>query len=190
MNGEIDHDMKAFNCVLSAWYAHENELCNYLIRQLGDLNASEDILQDVFLKAMRQGEGFCRITQPRAWLFTVARNLLVDRVRMQKPHVELPEDIASQVEARAPVDELDNCLRRNLAELAPDDRDIIEQCDLQGIKQVDYAKTRNLSLSAVKSRLLRARQRLRAALVKNCQVRFDDETGEVCCHTPRDPSLS
>lgn len=60
---------------------------------------------------------------------------------------------------------------------------LIEQCDLQGLRQEMYAETQGLTLSAVKSRLLRARQRLRVEIVNNCQVRFD-ENGHVCCHVP------
>jgi RNA polymerase sigma-70 factor (ECF subfamily) len=39
------------------------------------------VLQDVFLKALRAGQNFCMLDNPRAWLFQVARNALVDRLR-------------------------------------------------------------------------------------------------------------
>ena len=73
---------------------------------------------------------------------------------------------------------------RNLAQLPDDDRRVVEQCDLQGQLQERYANQYGLTLTAVKSRLLRARQRLRKKIVVNCQVRFD-ENGQVCCHVPR-----
>ena len=177
----------SFDCVLGAWRAHEGELKSFIVHRLGDTHAADDLLQEVFLKSMRQGEGFGEIENPRAWLFQVARNALIDDARLTKPHVELPDDLmAPELEARAPVDELDACLMRNLAEMDTDDREIIEQCDLQGIKQQAFAEARGLSLPATKSRLLRARQRLREGLTRNCQVRFDS-TGRVCCHVPRDP---
>ena len=88
------------------------------------------------------------------------------------------------LESRLPVDELDGCVRRNLAEMPPDDRDVIERCDLEGLTVRSYAESAGLSLPAAKSRLLRARRRLREALIQNCQVRFDD-SGHVCCHVPR-----
>jgi RNA polymerase sigma-70 factor (ECF subfamily) len=174
-----------FTCVLTAWQAHESALRGYLMHQLGDAYLSDDVLQETLLKAMRQGEHFCLIEQPRAWLFQVARNLLVDRARLQKPEIEVSDALHVQIDERAPVEALDACLIRNLAEISAEDREIIEQCDLHGIKQQAYADTHGLTLTAVKSRLLRARQRLRDTLVRNCQVRFDD-TGQVCCHVPRD----
>lgn len=178
---------RTFDCVLRAWKLHENELRGYLKHRLGDRFLSDDLLQEAFLRAMRQGERFCSISQPRAWLFQVVRNLLADRARLQKPEIPIEEDIAEEKDERAAVEALDSCLARNIAELSPEDREIIEQCDLHGIKQRNFAETHSLSLAAVKSRLLRARQRLRDGVVRNCQVRFD-ETGQVCCHVPRDKS--
>lgn len=173
-----------FDCVLAAWQAHERELRGFLLRRVADPHAADDLLQELFLKSMRQGANFCTIETPRAWLFHVARNALVDHARVTHPQVELSEQIAAHADERAPVDELDACLLRNLAELAADDREIIEQCDLQGVKQQVFALKAGLSLPAAKARLLRARKRLREALTRNCQVRFDD-TGRVCCHVPR-----
>jgi RNA polymerase sigma-70 factor (ECF subfamily) len=173
-----------FDCVLAAWRAHEAELRGYLIHRLGDADSADDVLQEIFLKAMRQGATFCEINQPRAWLFQVARNTLIDRTRLAKPLVELPDGLAAVKEERAPVDELDACLQRNLAEMPVEDRQIIEQCDLQGVRQQDFARAHGLSLPATKSRLLRARQRLRDRLTRNCQVHLD-ENGRVCCHVPR-----
>lgn len=175
----------SFDCVLAAWQAHEREVRGFLLHRLADPHTADDLLQEVFLKSMRQGEHFCAIENPRAWLFQVARNALVDRARLQRPLVELPEQLAAPQEERAPVDALDACLRRNLSEMSDEDRDIIEQCDLRGVRQHAYAQAAGLSLPAAKARLLRARKRLREALTRNCQVRFD-ETGRVCCHVPRE----
>jgi RNA polymerase sigma-70 factor (ECF subfamily) len=179
--------IRSFECVLRAWQNHESELLAYLTRRIGNKEIAEDLLHEVFLKSLRQGMVFCSLENPRAWLFKVARTTLIDHARLRKVYGQLSEDLAApQAEARAPVDELDACLLRNLAEMAPDDRDIIDQCDLQGVKQKDYASANGLSLSAAKARLSRARYRLRAALTVNYQVRFD-ETGRVCCHVPRAP---
>lgn len=173
-----------FDCVLRAWHAHETELHGFLVRQAGDADAAEDVLQDVFLKAMRQGQGFCTLDNPRAWLFQVARNALVDASRLRRPTDEVSEELpAPEGEERPPVDALDACVVRNLQHLDAEDRDIIEACDLNAQTVRGFAQAQGLTLPAAKSRLLRARQRLRAALVRNCGVRFDD-SGSVCCHLP------
>jgi RNA polymerase sigma-70 factor (ECF subfamily) len=173
-----------FECVLNAWREYESELRGYLARRLLDKHLADDLLQEVFVKALRQGQGFCSLDNPRAWLFQVARNSLVDQMRLGKRAVSLPDDIVEESEDIAPIDLLSECLALVLSELPEDDREILRQCDIEGVKQQTFAEAHGLSLSAVKSRILRARQRLRKFMVRNCQIRFD-EAGKVCCHVPR-----
>lgn len=179
---------RPFDCVLGAWERHEAELLGFLAHRLRDRDLAEDLLQEVFLRAMRQGQGFCTLEQPRAWLFQVARNALIDHARTARPWVELGDDLtAPEPEERDPVDALDACLARNLQRLEADDRAILAACDLRGQTVKRFAYHAGLSLAAAKSRLLRARQRLRALLVLHCQVQFD-ASGRVCCHAPRPPN--
>lgn len=174
-------------CLMRAWEAHERGLRGWLIHQLHDKAIAEDLLQDVFLKAMRQGERFCNIENARAWLFEVTRNTLADQLRRTRESVELPEDLAVEDQTAPPVDSLVNCLPRVLSELSAEDRDAITCCDLQGMSQADYAEKLGVSLPGAKSRVQRARARLKAQLARACQVQFD-ERGKVCCFKPRPPS--
>lgn len=182
-------DAGRFACVAAAWVAHEAELLGYLRRQMPESHAAEDLLQDVFLKAMRQGEGFCRLDNPQAWLFQVARHAVIDRARLARPQVSLDEGEleieAPPTEAVAPIDALAACVTRVLAELSAEDAAILRACDLEGETQRDFAERHGLSLSATKSRLLRARQRMRVQMSSACQVRFDED-GHVSGHLPRD----
>ena len=72
-----------FACVALAWQAHEGELRGFLRHRLPDGHAAEDLLQDVFGKAMRQGQGFCRQDNPRDWRVQVARHAGLLRVRQR-----------------------------------------------------------------------------------------------------------
>jgi RNA polymerase sigma-70 factor (ECF subfamily) len=172
------------NCLTNAWDKHEAELRGWLRKQTGNAHDAEDLLQDVFLKALRQDAKFCQIATPRAWLFEVARNALTDRFRLKKQQVELPDDLAAEYEDTPAVETLSACLPRALSELSDEDRDVLTQCDLQGITQDDYARQKSITLAAAKSRVQRARKRLRQHLTTACQVRFD-EAGKVCCFVPR-----
>lgn len=80
----------AFSCVSAAWQAHEAELLGYLRHRLANADTANDVLQDVFVKAMRHGQGFCTLDNPRAWLFQVARNTPIDGVRAIHPTKPLP----------------------------------------------------------------------------------------------------
>ena len=148
-------DDRPFECILNAWGEHESELRGYLSRRLTDRHLADDLLQEVFIKALRQGQAFCRLENPRAWLFQVARNTLVDQQRRGKGAVRLPTELMGESEELRPVDALSECLERVLAELPADDREILRRCDIEGLKQQDFAVARGLmSLAAVKSRIL------------------------------------
>ncbi len=175
-----------FACALRAWHEHQSELKGYLIHRLADPPLAEDLLQEVFIKAMGEGEKFRALHNPRAWLFQVARNTLTDHLRLTKTSAPLPDDVVAAEEPIAPVDALAECLECVLPALSADDRDIVRRCDLEGIRLQSYADDHGLSLPAVKSRLQRARRRMRELLIEHCQVRFDD-AGQVCCYLPRTP---
>src|SRR5512141_914804 len=176
------------NCLMTAWHQHEAELRGWLRQRLGNSADAEDLLQDVFLKAMRQGERFCAIVDARAWLYEVARNALADRLRLARNTVELPEDLSVGDEAVAAVDGLAACLPRVLSELGPEDREVITLCDLEGLPQEEYARRKGLSLPGAKSRVQRARKRLRERLTEMCQVSLD-AAGQVSDFVPRTPRI-
>ena len=172
-------------CVLRAWQTNEEELRHWLLRQLADSDNAADSLHDIFIKAISQGNAFCDISNPRAWFFQVARNYLIDTYRKNKKLIPLPDDLASDEKTIATVDELTQCLPRVLNELSADDRDIIRHCDIEGMPLQTYATIHQLGLSATKSRIQRARKRLRDGLLHSCKVVLDTQ-GQVCCFTPRE----
>jgi RNA polymerase sigma-70 factor (ECF subfamily) len=172
------------NCLTTAWALHEPELRGWARHRLGSAEDTEDLLQDLFLKALRHGERFCSIHNARAWLFEVARNTLADRLRVQRDTVELPDDLSQRVDEADTVDTLTACLPRVLSELDDEDREAIQLCDLQGMPQAEYAKRKGLGLSAAKSRLQRARTRMKQQMTLVCQVQLDPQ-GHVLDFVPR-----
>ena len=186
----LSDDRPNFACIAAAWQAHEAELRQYLRHRWPQEDEADDVLQDVFVKAMRQGQGFCSLDNPRAWLFQVARNALVDRLRARRATVVLDEEsLAAPPDTMEPepIDALGDCVTRTLPELAPPDAAILLACDLQGQTVRAYAEQAGISLAAAKARLLRARQRLRERITTVCRVRF--EQGRVCGHDGRDTDL-
>lgn len=180
--------LPSFSCVTQAWRSHEAELRAFLIRRLPNEAFADDILQDVFIKAMRQGAHFCELESARAWLFTVARHALADFYRTQQDHVALDESLPEEKEIAPAIDSLTNCIPYVLASLSEQDREAITLCDLQGMPQETFSELKGLSLSGAKSRIQRARKKMRARLTENCQVKFD-EAGNVCCFQPQSVTL-
>ncbi|MFY9328923.1 MAG: RNA polymerase sigma factor SigZ [Georgfuchsia sp.] len=175
-------------CIIDAWDAHQRELLLFVASRIPDVQEANDLVQEVFLRATRLDNGLCSIDNRRAWLFQVARNLLVDRYRLSREEVSLDEEMPGFAEAELPepVDALSHCLPRVLSELSVEDREAITLCDVEGLSQRAFADHLGLTLPAAKSRVQRARKRLREQLVTACQVEFD-EMGHVCCFVPRPP---
>lgn len=174
------------NCIDAAWRKHAPELRSWLRKNMNQPQDVDDMMQDLFMKALGQGSKFCSIANARAWLFEVARNTMADRLRVRREMVELPDDLASEVDDRQAVDQLSACLPRVLAELSRTDREAIDLCDLEGLSQAEYAAKVGLNLSAAKSRLQRARQKMRERMTQACQVKFDGQ-GHVQDFVPRPP---
>ena len=172
------------DCLLRAWRDHEAELLGYLHGRLPEPHTAEDLLQDIFVKALGQGSRFCSLENSRAWLYRVTRNALADHLRLAHAQVELPDDLTEETEPTAPVESLADCLPRALTELSTEDCEAITLCDLEGMTQEEYARRKGLTLPGAKSRVQRARKRLRDHLTTACQIRFD-AVGKVCCFVPR-----
>lgn len=178
------------DALMSAWSRHEAELRHWLAFRLPAGSEADDLLQDVFLKAMTQARRFDSVEHPRAWLYEIARNTLIDRLRASHAMAPTPVDLdalPAPAEAAEPVDVLAQaCLPRVLSELSAQDREAITLCDLEGMPQAEFARLTGLSLSAAKSRVQRARQRMRDRMTQACQVRFDP-SGRVDDFVPREP---
>jgi RNA polymerase sigma-70 factor (ECF subfamily) len=146
-------------------------------------------LQETFLRALKQDKNFCSIKNQQAWLFRVAQNLLIDEQRKATKFEMGAEKILDMLpdlpKVLPPVDSLAQCLPKALGKLTAEDRAIIEACDLQGVSQQHYAACNGLTLPAVKSRIQRARLRLKDILKTQCRIRFD-ENQNVCCFFPEE----
>lgn len=133
---------------------------------------ADDVVQDVLAKLAQQGT---EVESVAAWLFTVARRAVVDRARSARPTEALPEgapapDPAEDASALA---DLARCLEPMLAELEPEERELLRRVDMAGESQADLARQLGLSPSGLKSRVQRARRRLRSVLDACCAVEYD-----------------
>ena len=171
-------------CLMSAWSEHAQPLSHWLKAKSHDEALAEDLLQEVFIRAMLKDTEFCEIDNPRAWLYRVANNLLIDHSRKKRLD-PLEQDIEQESNSEAAIDTLTQCLNRVLTELPEQDSQVLKACDIQGITQQEYANRHGLTLPAVKSRLLRARGKLKKQLMAACKVKLDANQ-HVCCFTPRE----
>jgi RNA polymerase sigma-70 factor (ECF subfamily) len=157
--------------------AHQGVVFNIAYRMLGDRREAEEAAQDAFLRAYQGLTGF-DLDRPLApWLYRIVTNLSLNRLRRKRPTVVSLDGAASegmppvQVPDRAagPADRLLRAesqarIREAILSLAPADRAVIELRHFQGLSYEEIAMELGVSLSSVKSRLFRARRKLRPHL--------------------------
>ena len=166
-------DLDAFNLLV---LRHQGAVFNVCLRLLRDVAAAEDATQDAFVRAWTGAHSF-RGGSVRAWLFKIATNRAYDllRVRARRPVAALdadaldlepiwPGQAEESPEERALRDDLGIRLERALSTLPEDQRTAVLLADVQGCSYEEVAAATGAALGTVKSRLSRARSRLRQAL--------------------------
>jgi len=177
------------NCIIDAWEKYEHEIKGYLITRLKSSEQAEELLQNSFLKAIQLGAKFCELENPRAWLYNVTKNELIDQQRKEKVRISLlyddeqSEKLKGEQEKPLPIANLSQCLPLALQHLNDEDKLIISRCDIEGMPQKEFAKQFGFTLPATKSKIQRARQHLKKRLKVQCKINFDEQ-GKVCCFTP------
>ena len=167
-------DLDAFNLLVEYYQRSVYNLC---LRMLNSPQSAEDAAQDAFISAYR-ALGRFRGSSFRAWLFRIAANACHDEQRRRSSRPALSLD-APQGEGQLPIDvadpslsldahlqqlELGRVLQDALAGLPGDQRLAIVLCDVQGFDYAEIAEAMGVGLGTVKSRISRARARLRALL--------------------------
>jgi len=174
-------------CMDVFWKANQDELYHFLLNRTGDTELARDLLQELFMKARSRMDSFCDMENPKAWLFSCARNLLIDSYRLRKNFVELVDDDTDYTAPaeRGAVTTLVKCLAEVLQTLPLDERELLVNCDLHRRAQKDVAMEISITLPALKSRLLRARNHLKYKMIELCRIEAD-EISQVCCHKKMD----
>lgn len=144
-------------------------LYRFAYRFLGDRGRAEDVVQEVLLRAWRHPERLDPATgSPRAWLFTVARNVLTDlwRAERTRPRTVAGERAAESLPADDEFERLVESLQVEaaLAELSVDQRRVLVEVFYRGRSVAEAAHELGVPAGTVKSRTHYALRTLRAAL--------------------------
>jgi RNA polymerase sigma-70 factor (ECF subfamily) len=137
------------------------------LRMLGDESDAEDATQDAFVQAWRNLGGFRSDAAFSTWMYRIVTNRCLNMVRARRRTEPLPDDREAPAsrpdriaEARWQVEDLKLAIGR----LTPEQRGPLVLRELEGCSYEEIAEALDLSISAVKSRLHRARLELLAAM--------------------------
>ena len=170
----------------------------FLSRLVGEEEA-EDVAQEVFLRVDRGLESFRGESSMGTWIYRIARNAALDRLRSRPAWLEGarqlrtrgsdedPEDVMSQIpDERASLEryligkEMSECIRGRVDTLPESYRRVLVLSELVGMTNGEIASALGVSEGAVKIRLHRARSLLREDLGTHCTL-YHDELAELAC---------
>ena len=150
-------------------------------RVLGNRAGGEDVAQEAFISAFRGIDRF-RGGSLRAWLMRIAVNAGRDmlRVRRRRPEDSLDESLTNPAfqpvsEGETPDEyatrtELNAELQRAILALPEDQRTVLVLIDVQGLTYDEAAEAVGASIGTVKSRLSRARAKVRDSLMQRREL--------------------
>jgi RNA polymerase sigma-70 factor (ECF subfamily) len=147
---------------------HHLPLFRYVYRLTGRRDIAEDVVQDVFLRVVRGLDRYEALGREAAWLFTIARRLLLDRRRALERR-PLPIEDSSELSAPAR-QEASLVLAEALARVLEADREAFLLREIAGLSYDEIALICRTTPDSIRSRIYRARLRLRAMLSPTEQV--------------------
>jgi RNA polymerase sigma-70 factor (ECF subfamily) len=173
------------------WRDIEARLRPYVARRVSCAADVDDVLQEILVKVhggmngLRDGERF------GGWVYRIAGHVIADfaKARLRAPIAagavgELPEerDVAGDEAAELQAD-LGQCVALFVARLPAPYRGAVTLTDLQGLTQKDAAEMLGISLSGMKSRVQRGRERIRQMFEECCEISLDCRGQVVECES-------
>ncbi len=180
----------------SGFQEYQQPIYNYLLRMTQNPADAEDLTQETFIRVHRSLPTFRGEASLGTWLYRIATNVSYDHFRRnstRQAKISLSfeetdldrkwiiDEITSSPEQLATrQSEMSACVETFIQRLPPTYRTVLVLHDLQGLKNREIADVLDCSLSTVKIRLHRARNKLREALNAGCDFAHDERNVFVC----------
>ncbi len=147
---------------------YKNQVYGFCLKMLLDEERAADVMQDTFLRVYENRDRLMKAGSFRSWLFTIARNQCLNVIRREKRQVDLEPEMKREQSvkvSRMPGAALEKSeqvelVNHFLAQLKPDYREVIILREYQNLSYKEIAAVTRSTLSAVKSRLFKARRKL------------------------------
>ncbi len=156
-----------------AYDAHGGELYRYAVRATGDEGSSQDIVQEVFLRAWRSADRFDpELASLRVWLFAIARNAMIDHARASavRPWEANGQDVSATDAANGKVEDPIEHLMRSwmvqeaLQRISDQHRTAIVETHLKERPYAEVAAEQGIPIGTLRSRVFYGLKSLRVAL--------------------------
>jgi len=145
---------------------YKGPVYSFCYKMLLDSDAAQDVMQETFLRIYENRDRLLKTSAFKSWLFTIARNQCLNSIRRRSKHVGLETEPTqylvsqdtpfSKMEKREQIE----YVAKFLEALKPDYREILILREYQNLSYDEIAAVTRTSVSAVKSRLFKARKKL------------------------------
>ncbi len=175
----------------NVYEAFQPKILRYLIRLVGETEA-EDLAQEVLIKVHEALADFQGKSQLSTWIYRIATNTALDRLRSPSYKRTLQNCSASTetevqdrdvltgektplVEPQIFRKEMSQCLQNFIQKLPENYRVVLVLSEFEGLKDSEIAETLGITPGTVKIRLHRAKERLKEALIAQCDPYWVEE---------------
>jgi RNA polymerase sigma-70 factor, ECF subfamily len=168
------------NKVTEIWKNFDTQLKRLICTKMNNRNECLDVLQDVYVKVIHNIDKIASVENIPAYLNTIANNAVADHFRKQSKKIVLN---AENVDKLVIIDEVGinghrhedaciACIEPGIDMLPKKYKDAFVMSELQGMPQKEVAEKLGISLSGAKSRVQRAREKLREEVLKCCNSKL------------------
>ena len=166
------------------WTDLYQELKKFILSKVKDINATEDILQDVFVKIQLNIHTLTDCTKLTAWVYQITRNTIADHYRKTNLEVQIDGfDLAEQDNEEPLYHSLSNCINQKINKLSDKYKQAILLTYLNAYSQLELAEKLNISYSGAKTRVQRGREKLKD-LILDCPNVETDNKGNLIAYEP------
>lgn len=171
------------------WEEFRSDLYKYINSKVKNKYDTEDILQDVFVKIHKNIDTINELLKIKPWIYRITRNTIIDYYRKKK-------DISIEIEKfEKGLDEDQNlnnmneeisiCLEEIILELPKKYQEVIELYEQKKMKHKEISEKLDISVSASKVRLKRAKEKLKMILLECCDFEVDIYGNIIDCKQKR-----
>ncbi|MEN0003265.1 MAG: RNA polymerase sigma factor [Bacteroidota bacterium] len=150
----------------------KNKLYRFALRMLGDPAEAEDVVQEVLIKVWNQRADLTEVNNIEAWCMRLTKNKAIDKLRLKHRNMQdletvydLQETSQSPYAKTAYSDTLKQ-IKQLMEELPEKQKQVMHLRDIEGMPYQEISDSLEMSMSNVKVNLFRARQNIRAKLLK------------------------
>ncbi|MGB0525003.1 MAG: sigma-70 family RNA polymerase sigma factor [Flammeovirgaceae bacterium] len=155
------------------------ELYRFILKRVKDEAVAKDLLQDVFIKIIEKAHQLTDKSKLKYWIYRITSNEITTYYRQQKQQHHLKALVEFEETKEHDLTPLEDCLIGFIDDMQEEEKYLVQQVEFEGRSQKELAEELGLGYSNVRSKIQRARKKLRERLLACCKQQL--KQGGVAC---------